>query len=732
MPHSLLIAVRFHDGRYHGEDDGFDGGRGWPPSPGRLFQALVAGAACGGRIPAEDRRALMWLEQLPPPRIAAPPSRLGTAVPQFVPNNDLDAVGGHPDRVAEIRVGKQWRPRFFDAGDPVLYAWDFDSATGEAELVCGIAARLYQLGRGIDMAAATGTVVDRDEAEAALAAHPGAVRHPASAGGAVSVARPGTLASLVERRQRGRQRLARDEDGRTRFRQPPKAKFDHIGYDAPPRRLPFDLRQDGAFAPRPPESAAALTTGLRDAAADKLKDALPARAGEIERLIVGRGAGPRDIPQRLRIVPIPSIGMEHTDPSIRRVLVEVPTECPIPWPDIEWAFAGLEPCDPATGEILPGRLVSAGDAAMVDRYARPARVFRSVTAVALSGAARRPPDRPGMAKSSQQRRREEALAAAAIVSALRHAGVRTRPSSIRVQREPLHRRGMPAQAFADGSRFPQRALWHAELRFPAAVDGPLVIGDGRFCGLGLMEPVTDGDAGDADVFAFDVNGKNRVPLAHAPALLRSLRRALMSLSSDADGRLDRLFSGHGPDGRADRASHHDHVFLAADAAGDGEWITRLIVVAPWAADRTTEGRRARRRQFADVVHRLEDLRAGKFGRFAIRPVPLDDGDPTVGPARTWQSVTPYVATRNLKKKDDPAASVKEDVRLECRRRGLPAPIDIELSELAVGPRGGRPNARLRIRFATAIRGPLLIGRDSHGGGGLFHARPREGLDQELA
>ena len=59
MPRSLLITIRFHEGRYHGQEDRFNGSDGWPPSPGRLFQALVAGAArgarasCGGRAVAE-------------------------------------------------------------------------------------------------------------------------------------------------------------------------------------------------------------------------------------------------------------------------------------------------------------------------------------------------------------------------------------------------------------------------------------------------------------------------------------------------------------------------------------------------------------------------------------------------------------------------------------------------------------------------------------------------------
>ena len=143
MTRALLLAVRFHEGRYHGDADRFHGAGGWPPSPGRLFQALVAAAARGAHLPPDDRRALRWLEQLEPPWIAAPSVVRGQSVKLFVPNNDLDAVGGDPRRVSEIRTDKNWRPCFFDPDLPVVYVWNFDSGETEATRVCGIAARLY-------------------------------------------------------------------------------------------------------------------------------------------------------------------------------------------------------------------------------------------------------------------------------------------------------------------------------------------------------------------------------------------------------------------------------------------------------------------------------------------------------------------------------------------------------------------------------------------------------------
>ncbi len=730
MSQSLLIAVRFHDGRYHGQADGFGDKDGWPPSPGRLFQALVAGAARGADLRSVDRRALEWLERLDPPRIAAPAVRRGRAVRRFVPNNDLDSVGADPARIGEIRVGKQWRPCFFDPEIPILFAWRFESGTEEAAHICSIAMRLCQLGRGIDMAWASGQILDEAEAEAALVSHPGVLRTPTGAG-MTATPHSGTLASLSQRFQSKRQRLTTVGEGRKSrqlFTQPPKASFARAGYDLSTRRLHFELRRSGlrkpehGFAPQALTSVAPLLTGLRDAAARRLQDAVPEQATLFERLIVGRGAKPQDLAQRIRLVAVPSIGTQHTDLSIRRLMVEVPPECPIRPDDLAWAFAGLPACDPHTGEFWRGHLVSTEDARMAQRFASPAREFRSITPLVLSGTPRR--RKAAHDKPASERSREESIAAGSVVQALRHAGIRIKPTNIRVQREPFHRRGVRAERFATGSRFSKGALWHVRIEFCGMVTGPLVLGNGRFCGLGLMEPVPSATGGSG-VFVFRLDGRPPIAAEHRPALVRSLRRALMSLARDDTGGVDRLFSGHERDGPSDRAGHHAHVFLAADGdEADDRSITRLIVAAPWAVDRRAGGQTydRQRRFFDDVVRRLTELRAGPSGRFAgLAAEPVNDDDPLLGPATLWLGRTSYIATRNLKKRDDPASLVRTDVLKECRRRGLPSPAEVEVLDVTSGPRGGQPAATLRLRFATAVRGPILLGRDSHAGGGLFRA-----------
>ena len=612
MPRCLLIEVRFHEGRYHGEDDGFSGAAGWPPSPARLFQALVAAAARGARLPTEDEQALKWLERLAPPEIVAPAARRGQAITRFVPNNDLDSVGGDPARVSEIRVGKTWRPRIFDLDQPVIYAWHFEAGSADAARICAIAARLCQLGRGIDPAWASARVLDHGALQTVFDSHPGAPRVPVGAG-SIAVPRPGTLDSLVNRHRRNRARLRTVGVGRSKSRQlfakPPKASFLHTGYDAPARQLHFELRTtEGVFAPVALASAATLVASLRDAAAQRLQQALAAQTTLFERLIVGRGAGPGDLAQRIRQLPIPSIGTEHTDPSIRRIMVEIPADCPIPVADLKWAFAGLQPDKPQTGAATAVYLVSTEDARMARRFTRTAHAFRSITPVVLSGSQ---PRRLGTAsaKTADERRREERQAAGAVVQALRHAGVRARPTDIRVQREPFQRRGTRADLFAQGTRFSKHALWHVACRFAEEVEGPLVIGDGRFCGLGLMQPVNQRRA----VFVFNLGSERPVAPADGAALMAYLRRALMALARDDEGRVARLFSGHEADGELDRGGHHRHVFLAADGgAADEPAITRLVVAAPWAVDRLAAP------QFGDRRSFRRNYQAAR--RVAVRPL----------------------------------------------------------------------------------------------------------------
>ncbi|MFL7905036.1 type I-U CRISPR-associated protein Csb2 [Azospirillum argentinense] len=726
---TLVIEVRLLTGRYHGVGD-------WPPSPFRLFQALVAGAY-GGRWAAEERSpaerlmkdtAFRWLERLPPPVIATPAHRPGRAVVHYVPNNDLDAKGGDPRRLSEIRTAKRRQPVLLEDERPILYVWHFTEGAEHAALIAGLAGRLHTLGHGIDAAAASAALTDGPTAEAHLAAHGGALHRPSGQpGGPGDPLCPvvGSLDSLHARHAGRSCQFQAQGRGRTRtvkFRRPAKPDCAPMAYAAPPQRLLFELRdtETAAFTPWPLPRAAALVTASRDAAALRLIRALPSEAARVERLLVGRGAGEADKAQRPRVLPLPSHGHAHTDPAIRRLLVEVPPDCPLDAHDLAWAFTGLPVAIDADG-VVTAQLAPAQDHSMLRRYGVAtgvedgARLWRTITPVALPSAL------PGESWVSGSRRAAaEAEAAAALLQALRHAGLAPQVAALRVQREPWSRHGERADRFAEGTRFAAGRLWHAEVRFAAPVTGPLAVGDGRYLGLGLLVPVAE-DLPDRIDYVLDPD--TRPAAEQASAVVEALRRALMSLARDGGGGVPTLFSGHEHDPGPARSGQHRHLFLTAeDSDGDGR-LDRLSAWAPWRVDRSWTPTPAERRAFARVAGALTMLRAGPAGvlRLAPRPVTATDLEAMEPAARVWVSRTPYRPTRHPHHRQTAAAEIAEDLRLECRRRGLPVPEAMVARFLSLPGEGLAVEARLT--FAVAVYGPILLGRNAHTGGGLFTPEP---------
>ncbi len=737
MPSSLLLTIRFHDGRYHGAGD-------WPPSPARLFQALVAAAARGKALPEEASAALSWLETLEAPVIAAPAARLTKAFVNWVPNNDLDAVGGDVRRIGEIRAGKAIRAHIFDANTPLIYCWRFEATeetTPLADRICAIALGLYQLGRGVDMAWAVGECVSPDEAAERLSEHGGSIHRPGENGRGNSFECPasGSLESLARRHAASEQRFktltapapTKKEPNKTKaagqlFTQPPKPWFRQVAYDCPPIHLLFDLSPQGAAWPfvRVP----ALVERLRDGAAEELTRALPDKKALVERIFIGsKDSSDADKAARIRIAPLPSIGHQHADHVIRRVLISIPSDCPLSVGDIEWGFSGLElsDIDEATGEVLNDRsLVRATDERMLGHYGavdeKHSRRWRTVTPAALPERAERrridPMRVKEEAKNGAERRCEIECASSAVVSSLRHAGIEQTVQSIRVQREPFEARGARAEDFAAGTRFSKHRLWHAEIEFQKPVPGPLIIGDGRYLGLGLMAPIKEEPR---DAFVFSIEAKPPIAADQRLAFLRAVRRALMALDRDHGGDgVSRLFSGHEDDGSPARSGTHDHVFLAVTTANDR--LSQLHVLSPTLADRKSKLNSSVQRSFYEIVRKLEIVRAGKLGvvnLVELRSNPYNSG--LVKLARIWESETPYIPTRHWKSKTDQRAWLIEDVVRECARRGLPRP-GVELLSFVPSTKL-KPRANLRLTFGVPINGPILLGQEAHFGSGLFRS-----------
>ena len=511
-----------------------------------------------------------------------------------------------------------------------------------------------------------------------------------------------------------------------RFANASKPRFRLVAYGGLQRRLLFDLiGSDGDRRAWRLDRIVSLTELLRGAVAEKLKKALPEQASTIDNVIIGRrDSNEADKAARLRITPLPSIGARHADHAIRRVLIEIPPNCPLRALDVEWAFSGLPWLVSENGEIL-SELVRAAERGMLAHYGldeEPARLWRTVTPAALpESAARRRIDparirERGEQKGGKERALEEARAAGAVAQALRYAGVRAKAEALRVQREPFEAKSAGAEAFAPGTRFAKERLWHVEVEFSQPVLGPLIIGDGRYLGLGLMAPVR---GAWRDTLVFSLSLETPPAVADRLRLLTAVRRALMARARKSDGSVPTLFSGHEPGGARAHSGRHRHIFLgAADLDGDGR-LDQLIVAAPWACDRSAAPDLAERAEFDQVASSLKTVRAGPLGVVALGPPSSPNkAEALFTTSHEWQSCTPYRPTRHARRGNQPAEAVALDLIAECLRRGLPRP-EVEIQEISTGPNGGNLNARARLVFSVAVDGPLLLGRDSHAGGGLF-------------
>lgn len=185
-----------------------------------------------------------------------------------------------------------------------------------------------------------------------------------------------------------------------------------------------------------------------------------------------------------------------------------------------------------------------------------------------------------------------------------------------------------------------------------------------------------------------------------------------------------IFSGHDlPAG-----NRHRHAFyLPWDSNGDGS-LDRVLVYVP-------DGMNDAEQRALVKVRKLWD-RAGGEWRLALE----GSGSPTVAPtlvraSATWKSITPYLHPWHVKKN----LSIEDQIRRECRERGIPEPVSIEsFDEVNVGKsRKRRPihfqrfrsrhglsqpdriGGFWRLTFPEPIEGPLALGFACHYGLGLF-------------
>ncbi len=494
MSDYLCITVTFLDSRFHGRTD--RGKPEWPPSPLRLFQSLVAASAGRWNERTELVHALpafRWLEVQSHPTIVASggvqsdrPYRL------YVPDNVTDKVAaswsrGRNASIADYRAEKDFRPTYVSDG-AVRYLYPLrDGNCPHLDILTATARSVTHLGWGVDIVVADANIIS-DEKASVLTGY----RWRPTPTGATSLRVPiqGTLDDLMRKHKAFLGRLSNDE-----FRPvPPLQTFRVRGYrrnDEPAQRphCVFELRHDdGSFCRYSQRKLIHIAGMVRHLAKEAMMLSPPAGVYHdwVETYVAGHGRKDRQEHHQFSYLPLPSIGHPYADQAVRRVMVTAPLG------DDEWLehlarrLQG-QPLKPERGnefgEQGPPVLVRVRCDNVSLCYTSAANRWASVTPVILPGHDDRKP-------AKTRRLIEIALAQSGI----------EQPCTFEWSPFSRFRNSLSAYKYGRGRKptgyirpdylLSQTAV-HLTLVFKdnLKVPGPLAIGAGRHCGLGLFAAV---------------------------------------------------------------------------------------------------------------------------------------------------------------------------------------------------------------------------------------------------
>ena len=463
----LRVTVDWLEGLYHGVE--------WPPSPWRVYQALVAGSAMERRRGPEIEAALRHLEALSPPVVTAPRAAVLRAVRASVPDNDGDVVlalhaKGKPTAArkmaAKLASLRTRRARRFEG--PVTYEWEALAETaGHFQALGAIARSVSAVGQGIDLALARAELLEAPS-------RPRGVRYtPSPDGGlALSVPWPGGFDALEARYRRERTRI---DPGRvaTRIELSPRSQ----GYRS---ELELPRVRWAAFTLRTPADGRLVVDGARTVeVAAMVRHAIGCAAqcaglgkGAISELMGHGGDG------RISVQPLPNVGYQHADGRIRRVLLVAP-ECVDEdvWRSVVSRLPGAALVAQASGEAVGMLAPIAEPDPMLGRYRGEGRCWTSATPVVLPGY-----------DSVRGRARPER----SVRRLLRHAGVaESLVERATFERGPWLRGSVHPLSYRRPGHLSRYPCVHLTVELAVPVRGPLALGAGVGYGLGLFVPVRE-------------------------------------------------------------------------------------------------------------------------------------------------------------------------------------------------------------------------------------------------
>ena len=536
------IEVNFITGRYVATSHNERRRCEWPPHPGRLFSALVATWAEDERDPAE-REALEWLELQGPPAISASQATPRSVVSHFVPVNDtsivsrnwhgrradsvyeltdrlhaeFEASGGEVTRkvtqlerklakarAVETQVGqlgntnissavgmlpeqRNKQERFYPSVSPddtrVVFSWRASPPENMAGILDRLLQRVTRLGHSSSLVSCR-LVQDPPDATHAIS----------DRGESMRTVRRGQLRELERqflRHQGVRPRSlphadvryrAVDKAPQTTLLHEPDTAGDWVVFE-------FTHRSRAMPATRTMELAMAMRAAVFHYATEPIPEEL---SGHLP-----QGA-PTATPH-VAFLPLPYVGFPRADGRLLGIAVSVPKTVGDAARQVLYRAIGtwennagptLKLTLGAQGIVEMSRLRGPITLASLRPavWHRPRRHWASATPLAL-------PKHPGRLAggSAAVRARAWRMAEATVAAACTHVGL-PEPSAVEVSLAAFLVGGRAARQFPPFSqngrdgRPVRRQLVHASLTFEEPVAGPLMLGSGRFLGLGLMRP----------------------------------------------------------------------------------------------------------------------------------------------------------------------------------------------------------------------------------------------------
>ncbi|MCC7170917.1 MAG: type I-U CRISPR-associated protein Cas5/Cas6 [Planctomycetes bacterium] len=536
----LAIDVELLTGRYATTAHNDRGLAEWPPHPARFFSALVAALRDPDEVDPAERNALLWLEEQGAPSMRVDPeSRVGRRQVQcvYVPVNDITLGGDESIRRAEENVErantpavkrkalsaleKAWReavavdvnpsdkavktamvllpdrrtrqvrtfPVVLPETPTFAFIWPNADPSNHQQALERLCARVTRLGHSSSLVRCaiadgdrTATLVPSGDGEVVLrVVGPGQLdrlerayeRHEPFHG-----TRNYVLPARPQRYESASKKAASAPTAASVFSSTDWVLFERVGGSRP-------------LASRTTDVARALRSAIIEMHGNQ----------ELPTTISGHTKyGPSD-QTHVAFVSLPFIGHEHADGALMGCALVLPRE--LSGRDREILLRLIAKWETERGNnrgdltlaggTLPPvqvRRVDLSAKASLDpmRWCRSSVRFITATPIALD-------KNPGNLRSNRDgTARKAALEAQESISDACYHVVGVRPASVEVSLAPL----IPgAQHVRDYLPWPGRAgrtprvRVHADIQFDAAVRGPLLLGAGRYFGLGLCLPVED-------------------------------------------------------------------------------------------------------------------------------------------------------------------------------------------------------------------------------------------------